>query len=266
MGEVLTKLEQWGIASNTLVLATGDHGRGMPRYKRWVYDSGIHVPLIIRWPGHIRPGTTTDDLVGFIDFGPTMISIAGLPVPSQMQGNVFLGPDAKKRQYVFAGRDRMDETPDRIRAVRDKRYEYIRNFHPELPYAQRIAYNEENPTMQVWRKWHAEGKLNPIQDAFFAPTKPAEEFYDCQNDPFEIHNLLASSSAMTPEVAAKTKELRAAMDAWLKDTKDMGAIPETELIKRGLVEDRLSQYDERKKTGKVAPKKKKARERQTQAP
>jgi N-sulfoglucosamine sulfohydrolase len=257
MGEVLKTLEKWGVASNTLVLVTGDHGRGMPRFKRWVYDSGIHVPLLIRWPGHIQPGTAPDDLVGFIDFAPTMLSVAGISMPSQMQGNVFLGPDAKKRQYVFAARDRMDETPDRIRAVRDKRYEFIRNFHPELPYSQRIAYNEENPTMQVWRKWHAEGKLNATQDMFFAKTKPSEEFYDCLNDPWEMHNLLALRGTMTPETAAKVNELRQALNKWVSDTKDMGAIPETELIKQGLVEDRLSEYDKRKETGQVEPKKKK---------
>jgi arylsulfatase A-like enzyme len=262
MGEVLKTLDRWGVASNTIVIITGDHGRGMPRFKRWVYDTGIHVPLIIRWPGHIQPNTKRDDLVSFIDFAPTMLSIAGANVPTKMQGNVFLGPNAKQRQYVFAARDRMDETPDRIRAVRDKRYEYIRNFHPELPYAQRIVYNEENPTMQVWRKWNAEGKLNSTQELFFAPTKPAEEFYDCQTDPWEIHNLLASPESMTPQLNSKLSELRSAMDKWLVDTKDLGAIPETELIKRGLVEDRLSQYDERKKTGEIGPKKKKRNRKQ----
>lgn len=262
MGEVLKTLDRWGVASNTIVLVTGDHGRGMPRFKRWLWDTGIHVPLIVRWPGHIQPNTKLDDLVSFIDFGPTMISVAGAKVPTNMQGNVFLGPNAKQRQYVFAARDRMDETPDRIRAVRDKRYEYIRNFHPELPYSQRIVYNEQNPTMQVWRQWNAEGKLNSTQELFFAPTKPAEEFYDTQTDPWEIHNLLASPDALNPQLTKKVNELRTAMDKWLVDTKDLGAIPETELIKRGLVADSLSQYDERKKTGEIAPKKKKRNRKQ----
>jgi N-sulfoglucosamine sulfohydrolase len=256
MAHVLKTLETWGVASNTIILVTGDHGRGMPRFKRWVYDSGTHVPLIVRWPGHIHPGTKSDDLVGFIDFAPTMLSIAGVPVPSQMQGTVFLGNQAKPRQYVFAARDRMDETPDRIRGVRDKQYNFIRNFHPELPYAQRVAYGELMPTMQIWRKWNAEGKLNSTQQLFFAPTKPLEEFYDCKADPWEVHNLLASPESMTPQLKAKADELRAALDKWTAETKDMGAIPETELVKRGLVENRLPQYDERKATGVVEPKKK----------
>ena len=116
--------------------------------------------------------------------------------------------------------------------------------------------------MQVWRKWNAEGKLNATQELFFAPTKPREEFYDCKVDPWEIHNLLASPDAMTPALKTKVTELRGALDKWLADTKDMGAIPETEMIKRGLVEDRLSGYDERKQTGVVEPKKKKRRNQQ----
>ncbi|MDB6057917.1 MAG: sulfatase, partial [Verrucomicrobiales bacterium] len=262
MGEVLKTLDQWGIASNTIVLVTGDHGRGMPRFKRWLWDTGIHVPLIVRWPGQIKPNTKTDDLVSFIDFGPTMLSIAGINVPTNMQGIVFLGSNAKPRKYVFAARDRMDETPDRIRAVRDKRYKYIRNFHPELPYSQRIVYNEMNPTMQVWRKWNAAGKLNATQELFFAPTKPAEEFYDCQTDPWEIHNLIASPEFMTPQLNDKYQELRIAMDKWLVETRDMGAIPEVELVKQGLVEDRISEYAERKETGPI-PAKKKGKRKQT---
>ena len=260
MGEVLTTLDRWGIASNTVVIVTGDHGRGLPRSKRWVYDSGIHVPLIVRWPGHIKPGTVRDDLVSFIDFAPTTMSLAHVPVPiikdlppespgalkqmemyPPLEGIVFLGDAAQKRQYIFAARDRMDETYDRIRAVRDQQFKYIRNFEPQLPYSQRISYGEEMPTMQAWRKWNAEGKLNDTQKLFFAKTKPKEELYDCNADPNEIHNL-----ATDPKYAAKLKELSAAMDKWIEQTHDMGAIPEKELIKRGLVEDRLSEYESRK--------------------
>jgi uncharacterized sulfatase len=258
MGEVLDTLDKWGIASNTVVILTGDHGRGLPRSKRWVYDSGIHVPLIVRWPGKIKAGEVRDDLVSFIDFAPTMLSVANIepfevravfardPGVSaerypQMQGNVFLGDQRQIRKYVFAARDRMDETYDRIRAVRDKQFEYIRNFEPQLPYAQRIAYGEEMPTMQIWRKWNAEGKLNAAQKLFFAPTKPKEELYDCEADPHEINNL-----ADDPKYAKKLKELRGELDKWIQQTHDMGAIPETELIKRGIVADKLSSYDARK--------------------
>jgi arylsulfatase A-like enzyme len=259
MGEVLDTLDKWGIASNTVVIVFGDHGRGLPRSKRWVYDSGIHVPLIVRWPGHIKAGEVRDDLVSFIDFAPTMMALAKVPEPERaktvnlpggiddtveiyppLQGITFLGENAQKRNYIFAARDRMDETYDRIRAVRDKQFEYIRNFEPQLPYSQRIAYNELMPTMQIWRKWNAEGKLNDTQKLFFAPTKPKEELYDCNADPYEVHNL-----ARDPKHAKKLKELRGELDKWIKQTHDMGAIPETELIKRGIVADRLSSYKNR---------------------
>jgi uncharacterized sulfatase len=242
VGVVLDALEKAGIAENTLVLLTGDHGRGLPRSKRWVYNQGTHVPLIVRWPGHLKPGTVRDDLVCFLDFAPTMLSIAGVEVPREMQGQIILGPKAApERRYIFAARDRMDETYDRIRSVRDKRFQYIRNFNPELPYAQRIAYMEEMPTMRVWRKLHADGKLNAVQDAFFAATKPREELYDVDADPDEIHNLASDA-----KYRDKLDELRAALDRWIIETKDLGEIPEEELIKRGLVADRLSEYKKRK--------------------
>ncbi len=267
MGEVLDTLEKWSIASNTVVILTGDHGRGLPRSKRWVYDSGIHVPLIVRWPGKVKAGEVRGDLVSFIDFAPTMMSVVGISeedpthphgpriwvqggqtasgsaneIYPPMEGIVFLGDNTQKRQYIFAARDRMDETYDRIRAVRDKQFKYIRNFEPQLPYAQRVAYGEEMPTMQVWRKWNAEGKLNAAQKLFFAPTKPKEELYDCKADPHEIKNLAANK-----KYEPKLKELRAALDKWVTETKDMGAIPEADLIQRGIVADRLSSYDARK--------------------
>lgn len=242
VGVVLDALEKAGIADNTVVFLTGDHGRGLPRSKRWVYNQGTHVPLIVRWPGHIKPGTVRDDLICFLDFAPTMLALAGVDAPKEMQGQIILGPKkAPERKYLFAARDRMDETYDRIRGVRDKHYQYVRNFEPDLPYAQRIAYMELMPTMQVWRKLHAEGKLNTIQDQFFAATKPREELYDVDADPDEVHNL-----ASDPKYKDKLVELRTALDRWMEETKDLGAVPERELIKRGLVADRLSDYEGRK--------------------
>ncbi len=242
VGVVLDALDKAGVADNTIVFLTGDHGRGLPRGKRWVYNRGIHVPLLVRWPGHIKPNTVRDELVCFLDFAPTMLALAGIEVPKQLQGQVVLGPKkTAERKYIFAARDRMDETPDRIRAVRDKHCQYIRNFHPEWSHAQRIAYMELMPTMQVWRKLHAEGKLNSVQDAFFAATKPREELYDLDADPDEVKNL-----ADDPKHKEKLIELRAALDRWMKETNDLGAVPERELIERGLIADSLSQYERRK--------------------
>jgi N-sulfoglucosamine sulfohydrolase len=242
-GEVLADLERFGVASNTVVFFFGDHGRGLPRGKRWVYDSGIHVPLIVRWPGVLQPGTVRDDLVAFLDFAPTVLSMARCAVPQDWQGQIFLGPHrAPERKYIFAARDRMDEAYDRIRCVRDKRFKYIRNFHPELPYAQRIDYMEEMPTTRVWREANAQGKLNKVQKLWFAKTKPPEELYDLERDPHEIQNLAASAKHRE-----KLNELRGALDRWIVETGDMGAIAETELIARGLVADKLTEYQARVK-------------------
>jgi arylsulfatase A-like enzyme len=233
IGDVLAWLDQYGIADNTVVILFGDHGRGMPREKRWVYDSGIHVPLVVRWPGKIKPGTVRDDLVAFIDFAPTMLFIAGAGVPARMQGQVFLGDRrAKEREYVYAARDRMDEVFDRIRAVRDKQFEYVRNFHPELPYAQRIAYNEENPTMRVWRRLHDERELTGPPAQFFLPIKPREELYDTRADPDEVHNL-----ATDRKYQKVLSRMRQAMDQWVRETKDLGEIAEEELVRRRIVRD-----------------------------
>ena len=136
VADILKELEDDGLADDTIVFFWGDHGRGLPRAKRWIYDSGIHVPLIVRWPGRIEPGSVVEDLVSFVDFGPPVLSLAAVDVPSHMQGQPFLGDQkAAPREYIYASRDRMDEAYDLIRAVRDKRYKYIRNYMPEVTLA-----------------------------------------------------------------------------------------------------------------------------------
>ena len=238
-GDVLAWLDRTGLASNTVVFFFGDHGRGLPRSKRWLYDSGLRVPLIVRWPGQVPPGGVRGDLVSFVDFAPTVLALAGAKVPTNYPGRIFLGPGtAPERKYVFAARDRMDEAPDRIRAVRSRDFKYIRNFRPELPYAQRIDFMELMPTMRVWRQMNYDGKLNATQRLFFRTTKPAEELYDVNADPHEIRNLAGQSRH-----AAVLKEMRAALEQWMADTGDLGAVPEEELIARGLVADRLQEYN-----------------------
>lgn len=234
VARVLAQLDEDGLAEETIVWIWGDHGRGLPRGKRWVYDSGIHAPLLVRvpekWRPHaggdsalkLEPASVNDDLVAFVDFGPTLLSLSGVNVPKHMQGRPFLGPQkASPREHVFAARDRMDERYDVIRAVREKRFKYIRNFMPHLPYAQRIAYMELMPTMQDWRRLHAENKLSGPAAFFFRPTKPIEELYDTEADPHEVNNL-----AGDPRHGDKLKELRGRLVEWMVETQDLGLIPE----------------------------------------
>jgi N-sulfoglucosamine sulfohydrolase len=222
IGEVLKKLEQDGLATNTIVFFFGDNGRCMVRDKQWLYDGGLHIPLIVRWPGNLKAGSVRDDLVSAIDISATSLHLAGVPLPASMEGQVFLGPEKKERKYIFGARDRCDETVDRIRSVHTKDFNYIRNFHPESPYTQTNAYKwRQYPVLREMTRLHAEGKLTVAQELFFAPRKPAEELYDLRNDPDEIHNLADSA-----QHRKTLKELRAAMDQWIKETGDMGAVPE----------------------------------------
>jgi arylsulfatase A-like enzyme len=229
VGEILEQLERDGLAEETVVFFWSDHGRGLPRCKRWPYDSGLRVPLIIRWPGHIETGGICDDLVNLIDLAPTLVSLAGIKVPEYMQGRVLLGnEEGKPREYVFGGRNRMDESSDDyIRTARDERYRYIRNFTPEIPYAQRIDYMEKMPIMQEWRRLHAEGKLVGAQELFFRHPKPPEELYDLITDPYEVNN-----RADSPQHQQILKRMRSALEKWINQTGDLGGLDEDELIER----------------------------------
>lgn len=227
LGELLQQLEEDGLAENTVVFHWSDHGP-LPRGKRWPYDSGIHVPLIVRWPGHLDPGSVSEQLVSTIDLGPTILSIAGVDIPRHMQGQAFLGPQASApREYVYASRDRYDESYDMVRAARDRRFKYIRNYRPELPYLLWIPYRNRHPIVQeMWRLYLA-GKLEGPQLLMFQPRRPVEELYDTQADPHEIHNL-AGDLAYQPQL----ERLRRALDAWIGQVGDMGEVPETEMVRQ----------------------------------
>ncbi len=250
VGDVMKLLDDRKWSDNTVVIFFGDHGWGLSRGKRWCYDSGTRVPLLVRWPGHIKPGTVRDDLTCFLDLAPTMLALAGEKKPDRMPGRVFLGDKTEPApKYVFSFRDRMDETYDRVRSARSDRFRYIKNYHPELPYAQYINYMDEMPIMKVWRERAFAGKLDEVQKLFFAKTKPAEELYDLEADPYEIKNL-----AGDPKYASTLKEMREAIEKWVVDTKDLGEVPEKELIKRGIVKDVLSkEYDARIKLHPKTP-------------
>jgi hypothetical protein len=236
VGDVLKQLEDEGLADNTIVWFWSDHGRGLPRGKRWIYDSGLRIPLVIRVPEKLRklampdnpaalkPGSVNDDLVAFIDFAPTMLSLAGIKIPQHIQGRAFLGSQkAAPREYIYAARDRMDEAYDLIRAVRDERYKYIRNYMWHLTRGQDIEYMNQMPTMQEMRRLNAEGKLKGPQLQYFEQTKPVEELYDTLDDPHEVNNL-----ADNPKYQKVLQRMRKAHEKWMSQTGDIGLIPEPE--------------------------------------
>jgi len=227
VGEMLDELEQNGLLDKTIIFFFGDHGDGLPRAKRWVYDSGIRVPLIIRWPDGREAGTVKDELVSFIDFAPTVLSLTGIEPPEYMEGQIFTGSEkALPREYIYAFRDRMDPAPERIRAVRDHRFKYIRNYRPDLPYIGFIPYRDRAAMMQEILKMSKQGTLGPNQWQFWATKKPLEELYDTWADPHEIHNLAAD-----PAHFEKLAELRQVHKEWRARYGDLGDMPETELIK-----------------------------------
>jgi len=225
MGELLAQLEADGLASNTIVFHWSDHGP-LPRGKRWPYDSGIRMPMIVRWPGAIEPGTVREELVSTIDLGPTVLSAVGMPVPRHMQGQAFLGEGARReREYVYASRDRYDESYDMVRAVRDRRFKYTRNYRPDLPYLLWIPYRNRHPIVQeMWRLYLA-GELEGPQLLMFRESRPPEELYDTEADPYEIRNLAGDD-----DYAADLERLREALDAWLDEVGDMGRVSEAEMV------------------------------------
>ena len=225
VGKILQRLDNERLTDNTVVIFIGDHGRCHVRGKQWLYDAGIRIPLIVRWPGKLKPGYVNEDLVSAIDISATVLKISGIQPPKHMQGKVFLGPGAQKREYIFASRGRCDETIECIRCVHDKRYSYIRNYMPYRPWMAPNRYKDTSyPMRDLLRSLHAEDKLTPAQMKFMAPTKPPEELYDLKNDPHELHNLVNS-----PEHEKVLKRMRAAHIKWMHKTGDLGLIPEPQL-------------------------------------
>ncbi len=237
VGRVLDRINEDDLADRTIVVFFGDHGRPMPRDKQFLYDGGIRVPLIIRWPGQLEPGSVRDELVSTIDLSATSLALAGIQVPDYMEGRVFLG-DGKMpdREYVFAARDRCDETVDRIRAVRDKRYKYIRNYYPDRAYMQLNRYKEVSyPTWRQLQRLEKRGEVTSKDYPFLSKTRPEEELYDTAADPDELHNLAGS-----PGHQQILTRMASALNLWIQHTGDKGEEPEDPAIAEAW-ENRMSQ-------------------------
>jgi len=221
VGQVLARLEQEGILDETIVCFMTDHGISHARGKQFLYDEGIHVPLVIRGPG-IEAGKVRSDLVEHIDLAAMSLALAGIAIPTRMQARNVLAKDYQPRDVVFAARDRCDETVEHIRSVRTNRYKYIRNYLNQRPHLQPNAYKDGKQIVQRLRELHAEDKLNELQERLlFAPTRPAEELYELESDPQELVNL-----AGNPQHQAELQNLREKLSAWESETSDQGREPE----------------------------------------
>ena len=231
VGAILQQLEDDGLAENTIVFFYSDHGMGLPRGKRLLHDSGMHVPLLVRFPEEYtrhapaRAGSVDRRLVSFVDFAPTVLSLAGVKIPDYMQGTVFLGPSAREpRSYVYGARDRVDEAYDLSRSVRDHNYLYIRNYMPHQSWMQPEAFSDQSPMRREFRELLQSERLNAAQLTYAALRRAREELYDSRSDPHQIKNLADSE-----EHRAILDRFRTRHQAWLLETRDVGFMPEYEM-------------------------------------
>lgn len=228
--KVLDLLRDRGVLDRTIVVVLGDNGPGFPRGKRLLYDEGTRIPLIIAGPG-IEPGVVRRDLVSLLDLAPTTLAIAGIQPPTQMAGRTIVGPRvAPSPPYLVSTRDRADEVADRIRSVRDGRYLYISNLMPQVGHSSIPEYARRNPIMGAMVEGRERGMLNDAQLIFFNQRKPDEELYDTVSDPHQIRNL-----ASAPELRSVLERMRTQLGDWTRRYGDLGAEPESELMRRGLL-------------------------------
>jgi len=233
VGEILDELEARGLAEDTIVFYYSDHGGVMPRSKRFLYDNGTHVPMMVRFPDkyqHLAPksmGTREKRLVSFVDLAPTVLSLTGVDIPDNMQGTAFLGKQKNEEpEYIHFMRDRMDERYDMMRAVCNKRYRYIRNYMPHRKYGQHLWYLWRSPSTRAWEEAYKNGQCNDIQSRFWG-LKVEEELYDVQKDPHNIHNL-----ADKDDYKNILQKMRAELKNWIRQNNDAGFLPEGMMVER----------------------------------
>jgi arylsulfatase A-like enzyme len=234
VGWILEQLEKEGLTDNTIVVFFGDNGRLDARGIHWCWDTGLRVPLIIRWaenfdpPSGYEPGAVNENVISLLDITATTLRMAGITPPLNMQSRVFLGDQSDPpRMYAFSARDRIDETVNRIRSVRGKRYHYLRNYLPEQGFASLNRYKEKCfAVIPLMRKMHAKGELTGPAAELMKPL-PFEQLYDTWTDPHEIHNLADSD---LPEHRNALLTLSAALDTWIIETGDRGEWLEPEEV------------------------------------
>lgn len=229
VGRILAQLEEDGLLDSTIVFWYSDHGGPLPRQKRLLYDSGLKVPMIIRFPGKQAAGSEDSRLISFIDLSATVLSLAGIEPPENIDGRAFLGKyeTPVPHKYLFGVADRFDETTDGIRAALDGRFKYLRYFHTESPMFLHVKYRDQMPIMQELYRLRDAGELTEAQAQWFRQHKPPEELFDTQSDPHELKDL-----SKDPAYAEKLKELRGVLYDWEATFEDTGLMPEAALVRK----------------------------------
>ena len=213
VGAILQRLSSEGLSSNTIVFFIGDHGRCHIRGKQFLYDEGIRIPMIVRWPGRVSPGLVNDQMVMSIDICATILEAAGVTSPVPLHGKSLLSDAVKHRAYTFAARDKMGDTHDAMRSIRSRDYKLIQNLMPERAYCQFSAYKEgAYPPLAELNMLNMQGKLTAAQAAFMSSRKPPIELFDLRSDPHEVHNV-----AENPKYAEVQHRLLAELQRWRKD-------------------------------------------------
>ena len=227
VGELLSQLEEDGLLETTIIMFWSDHGGNLLRQKRAVGNSGLNVPLIVRYPDEKMAGKVEDRIVSLMDLAPTVLSLLDIEPPAHYDGKAFAGPfEDQPRKYAFGTADRFDESTDMQRSVLDGRFVYIKNFMPELPLIYRNKYRERIPMNSKLIQMDSQGELDGDASYIFMKTKEVEELYDLQEDPYEVTNV-----ATNPEYEDKLVELRNALSAWQIEIDDKGFLPENEIVK-----------------------------------
>lgn len=228
VGDLVKSLKKEGLYENSYIFFYSDHGGPFPRHKRAIYETGTKVPFFVKLPNGKKEKIDKEQFLSFVDFAPTVLSIAEIEIPSEYQGIPFLGKfkSENKREYLFTSSDRFDENPDRIRAVRNKKYKYIRNYYPENSHALDVEYRTQMPLMRHLTGLHLQNKLSENANLWFRQPKLAEELYDLENDPFELNNL-----SVDINYSDQIIKFNKILDNWLDEIDDLGKIPEKELVK-----------------------------------
>ncbi|MFY0654883.1 MAG: sulfatase-like hydrolase/transferase [Cyclobacteriaceae bacterium] len=233
VGKLVNQLKEDDLYDNTIIFVFSDHGYGLPRYKRWLYNTGLEVPFVLHVPEEYKDVAVNlskgaiDQMVGFVDFAPTVLELAGATKSTLMEGQNFLGASAKPKEYIYGYRDRADDVYDMSRSVFDGRYLYVRNYMPHKAYIKNaIIFNKGKRSYEELFRVKAAGELSEETQKLFAP-KPVEELYDLQNDPDELNNIFDAES-----LAEIKSNLQSKLRQHLIETRDTGLMNEGDMMTR----------------------------------